>query len=97
MTVTVTGNDLEDVRRKVHANHRTPDISITVRDSDFGRVPLLGYVVTVGRKIPLEFKDARSAVAHLLKTLKEHEASIRLKIAQQKKDAAVANKAAKKK
>lgn len=96
MTIRVEGNDLDDVRRKIGIREHRPDIGIRVRDSDYGRAPLLGYVVTVGQKIPLEFKDARSAAAHLLKSMKEHEASVKMKIAQKKKDDAAAARAKKK-
>lgn len=100
MSVTVSGNDLRDIRQKIGERESTPALSVRWRggDFDFGREELCGCIVKDLRaRVPMEFKDAGSAVRYIAKILKEHDVYARVDIAKRKKEVAAHAKTAKKK
>ena len=78
MTITVSGNSRSEIFDQLDGLRRLPALSIEWRaGKDYGRIPECGSVITCYGKVPLEFKDARSALIFLAKTLKTHDAEVK--------------------
>lgn len=97
MSITVTGNDLYDVRQKIGYRQSEPAISVRWISDDYMCDEHCGCIVKdVRARVPVEFKDARSAILYIAKILKEHDAYAKTEIAKRKKEAAAQVKAKKK-
>ena len=87
MTVSVQGENRYDICRQLGCNRERNDIGVKWRSFDFGRKILCGCIIFCGNKVPLEFKDAKSALSFLTKTLKERDAEVKKSIKDEAKKA----------
>ena len=78
MSITVNGNDLNDIRHQIGEREKDFDISIKWRRSDYGREHLTGCIVDatatgVGNTVPKEFDVVGDAVSYIEGILRKHD------------------------
>ena len=100
--VTVTGNDIHDIRQKVGARANNGDISIRFRRNDYGRNAVRGCIVDavglgqVAHPVPMFFETPKHAVRYIAKLLNEQDAWVRGQIKEEQAKISKAKKEAKK-